>query len=67
MLVQTVAAEARLRGIREVRTRAWCFNDVAHRALTQIGFRPQVVQFALKLDPYFVSSGMLGPSLPPAG
>jgi GNAT superfamily N-acetyltransferase len=50
MLVQTVAAEARLRGIRELCTRAWCFNDAAHQALTKLGFRPQVVQFALELD-----------------
>ncbi|MBN1605768.1 MAG: GNAT family N-acetyltransferase [Polyangiaceae bacterium] len=50
MLVQTVAAEARLRGIRELCARAWCFNDVAHQALTRLGFRPQVVQFALDLD-----------------
>jgi diamine N-acetyltransferase len=50
MLLQTVAAEARLRGIRELRTRAWCFNDVAHQALTKLGFRPQVTEFALTLD-----------------
>jgi GNAT superfamily N-acetyltransferase len=49
MLVQTVAAEARLRGINELRTTVWCFNEVAHQALTKLGFRAEVVQFALKI------------------
>jgi GNAT superfamily N-acetyltransferase len=50
MLVETVMAEARVRGIRELCTRAWCFNDAAQQALTKLGFRPQVVEFALRLD-----------------
>jgi GNAT superfamily N-acetyltransferase len=49
MLVQTVAAEARLRGMSELSTSAWCFNEGAHRALGKLGFRPEVVQFAMKL------------------
>lgn len=49
MLVQTVAAEARLRGVGELCTSAWCFNDVAHQALAKLGFRPDIVKFSLRI------------------
>jgi len=49
MLVETVVAEARLRGLGELHTSAWSFNDAAHQALTRLGFRPEVVQFTMKI------------------
>lgn len=44
-LVQEVIAEARRQGIDEVELSSWCFNQPAHAAFLQMGFKPKTVRF----------------------
>jgi GNAT superfamily N-acetyltransferase len=48
-LVQRVLTEVRRRGIREVETSSWSFNEPAHHAFRRLGFAPQVIRFGLTL------------------
>jgi GNAT superfamily N-acetyltransferase len=48
-LIQRVFAEVRGRGIRDVETSSWSFNEAAHHAFTRLGFAPKVIRFGLTI------------------
>lgn len=49
-LVQTVLAEVRSRGIRDVEVSSWSFNEAAHHVFRWLGFAPKVIRFGLTLS-----------------
>ena len=48
-LVQSLLAELRERGIRDVELFSWTFNETAHQAFRRLGFAPEVTRFGLML------------------
>ena len=48
-LIDSVLAEARRRGIRDVELSSWAFNTAAHAAFGRLGFTPKLIRFELML------------------
>lgn len=50
-LIDCVVADARARDIQEIEGDSWFFNTEAHDAVRALGFRPQMIRFALEMPP----------------
>ena len=46
-LVDAAIAEADTRGLRDIRIRAWSFNDDAQRTFTRLGFVPRTMEYGM--------------------
>jgi ribosomal protein S18 acetylase RimI-like enzyme len=49
-LLERALDHARASGVTEVELASWCFNEPAQQSFRRLGFQPQVVHFALKLE-----------------